>query len=336
MSMTDTRRLAPGFIDVHAHVLMPEIYAQTKAHSLFTLPMEGPAIGDAQREQGRQRAEGVCNAMADMDARLGLMDEMGVGVQVLSASLVHQCSYFAEPAQSLALERASNDDLARRVARDPSRFLGLGGVPLHAPDLAVAELRRCMGELGLAGVGISTRAGEMELGDAKLRPFWEAADELGALVYIHPAGNHDPRFRKHFLWNSIGQSFEEAMAIASLMYEGVLETFQNVRICLSHGGGYMPYYMGRIERNYLEKPSTRIHMKRAPAEYLRMMWYDSCVYDADALRVLVGKVGIERVVLGTDYPVGDRKPAEFVASCGFTAQDGQAILRGNAERLLAR
>jgi aminocarboxymuconate-semialdehyde decarboxylase len=336
MTSGEMLSLAPGAIDVHAHVLMPDIYAQTQAHSLFTLPMEGAAISDAAREQGRQRAESVCRAMADMSERVALMDEMGVGVQVLSASLVHQSSLFASPRESLALERRSNDQMAQMVARDPRRFVGIGGVPLHAPDLAVQELRRCMGELGLRGVGISTQAGEMEIGDVRLRPFWETAQDLGALVYIHPAGNHDARFRKHFLWNSIGQSFEEAMAIASLMYEGVLEDFPKLRICMSHGGGYMPYYMGRIERNYLEKPSTRVHMKRSPADYLKMLWYDSCVYDSDALRVLVGKVGIDRVVLGTDYPVGDRKPHEFIASCGFDAGEMQQILRTNAEGLLAR
>ncbi|MDB5650926.1 MAG: Aminocarboxymuconate-semialdehyde decarboxylase [Hyphomicrobiales bacterium] len=328
--------LAAGAIDVHAHVLMPDIYAQTHAPSLFTLPMEGADISHAALEQGRQLAESVCRAMADMSERVALMDEMGVGVQVLSASLVHQSSLFAPTRESLALEQKSNDEMARMVARDPCRFMGLGGVPLHAPDLAAQELRRCMGELGLRGVGISTQAGEMEIGDARLRPFWEAAEETGALVYIHPAGNHDARFRKHFLWNSIGQSFEEAMAIASLMYEGVLEDFPNLCICMSHGGGYMPYYMGRIERNYLEKPSTRVHMKRSPSEYLKMLWYDSCVYDVDALRVLVGKVGIDRVVLGTDYPVGDRKPHDFIASCGFDATDTQLILRKNAEQLLER
>lgn len=330
-----TRSLTSGFIDVHAHVVIPEVYAQTKAHSVFTRPPEGVTLSDAMREQAAQRAESVVAAMADVDARIGAMDAMGVGVQVLSLSVVHQCTYYAPPRESLAMEQQSNDRLAAHVARAPSRFLGLGGVPLHAPDLAVGELRRCIHELGFVGVGISTRAGEMEIGDARLRPFWEEAEALGALVYVHPAGNHDPRFRKHFLWNSIGQSFEEAMAIASLMYEGVLETFPKLRVCISHGGGYMPFYMGRIERNWLEKPTTRQNMKRPPSEFLRMLWYDSCVYDPRALRMLAETVGADRIVLGTDYPVGDRDPAAFIASCGFEKPVADAILRGNSERMLS-
>ena len=129
--------------------------------------------------------------MADIDERIAAMDAMGVGTQVLSSSLVHQCSYDAEPAEALRLDAAMNDTIARAVAAHPDRFRGLGSVPLQAPDLAVRELTRCINELGLSGVTISTRVRELEIGDAALRPFWEAAEALGAVVFIHPAGNHD-------------------------------------------------------------------------------------------------------------------------------------------------
>ena len=120
------------------------------------------------------------------------------------------------------------------------------------------------------------------------------------------------------------------MAIASLIYEGVLERFPKLRICISHGGGYMPHNMGRIDRNWLEKPETRANMKRPPADYLRMLWFDSCVYDPDVLRHLVEKVGGDRIVLGSDYPVGEKRPVAFVKSCGFDAQTTERIVHGNA------
>lgn len=323
-----------GAIDVHAHVVAPEIYAVTRAHSVFARPPEGGTLTDEARAQAAARAASVVDAMADMEARPAAMDAMGVDMQILSASLVHQCTYFAPPAESLALERRSNDRLAQMRARDPSRFRALGTVPLQAPDLAAQELRRCMRELGFDGVTISTRAGEMEIGDARLAPFWAAAEDERALVYIHPAGNPDARFRRHFLWNSIGQSFEEAMAIASLMYEGVLEDYPDLRICVSHGGGYMPAYLGRIERNWHEKPTTRQRMSGPPRAFLRKLWYDTCVYDAQALRHLADLVGVDKIVLGTDYPVGDRRQHDFIASCGFSESEQRAILRGNAETLL--
>jgi aminocarboxymuconate-semialdehyde decarboxylase len=203
------------------------------------------------------------------------------------------------------------------------------------PALAVAELERCVRELGLKGVAISTTAGPMELGDAALRPFWAKAEELGAVVYIHPGGNRDRRFKRFHLWNSVGQAFEEAMAIASLMYDGVLETFPRLKVCISHGGGYMPYYMGRIDRNYAEKANTRVNMSKPPIDYLRMLYFDSCVYERPVLQHLVDKVGAERVLLGSDYPVGEAKPIEFVTETAtLSPAQKEKIVTTNAAALL--
>ena len=211
-----------GAIDFHAHIVVPEIYAVAKRDSIFARSYEDPSLDASAREAAEARAQFVIQGMAETDKRLAQMDMMGVGRQVLSASLVHQCTYLFEARESLTLERMLNDRMAAIVADHPDLYSALGGVPLQSPHLAVEELRRCMA-LGLSGVGISTRVGMKEIGEAEFHPFWAEAEKLGAVVYIHPAGNHDPRFGKHFLWNSVGQSFEEAMAVASLMYEGVLE-----------------------------------------------------------------------------------------------------------------
>jgi aminocarboxymuconate-semialdehyde decarboxylase len=320
-------------IDFHAHLMLPEIYAITGPHSMFVKSNTDPTMS-AEARQGVRELETVLVArMSDVTERIAHMDAMGVDMQVLSSSLVQLSTYWAEPQESLRMERMLNDRMAAVVAANPTRLIGLGGVPLAAPALAVEELTRCMDVLGLAGVGISTTARNMELGDAALWPFWEKAEELGAVVYIHPAGNAGARFAKWYLWNSIGQAFEEAMAIASLMYEGILDTFPRLKICISHGGGYMPYYMGRIARNYVEKPATRVNMKKSPAEYLRMLYYDSCVYEPEVLEALVKRVGADRVVLGSDYPVGEPKPVEFVESCGLTAAEKERIIGANAAQL---
>jgi aminocarboxymuconate-semialdehyde decarboxylase len=314
-----------GPIDFHAHLIDPAVYRETQAFSIFAQTTDAA------------RAASVIARMADVDERIAAMDSMGVGTQVLSSSLVHQCSYDAEPETALRLDAAMNDTIARAVAAHPDRFRGLGSLPLQAPDLAVRELTRCMKELELSGVTMSTRVQDREIGDAALRPFWGTAEELGAVVFIHPAGNHDPRFRKWQLWNSIGQSFEEAMAIASLFYEGILDDYPRLKIVVSHGGGYMPFYLGRIARNYVEKPATRVNMSQAPIAYLRMLHYDTCVYDPDALADLVRIVGAERIVMGSDYPVGDMTPAQFVRDCAALDAAGQElVLWGNAMRLLSR
>jgi aminocarboxymuconate-semialdehyde decarboxylase len=300
-------------IDVHAHVALPEVYQQTSRWSVFARSTDDPKLNDDARSKARKRSDSVIARMADVDERIKAMDAMGVDIQVLSASLVHQCTYEAEPQAALALDRASNDRIAAMVAAHPPRLKGLCSVPLQSPSLAVQELTRCMTGPGFSGVTISTRVRDLEIGDKSLRPFWEKAEQFGAVVFIHPAGNSDPRFTPHFLWNSIGQNFEEAMAIASLMYEGILDAYPRLKICISHGGGYMPFYMGRIVRNYHEKPSTRVNMTKPPDEYLRMLFYDTCVYDADTLERLVAIVGSDRVVMGSDYPVGEARPVEFIS-----------------------
>ena len=264
------------------------------------------------------------------------MDAMGVDVQVLSASLVHQGLEWADAQTSLRLARTTNDWIAKAVAEHPARFIGLGTLPLHVPALAVAELERCLRELGLQAASPSRpRPAAWSSAIRSFEPFWAKAEALGALVYIHPGGNRDRRFKRFHLWNSVGQAFEEAMAISSLMYDGVLESFPKLKICISHGGGYMPYYMGRIDRNYVEKANTRVNMSKPPIDYLRMLYFNSCVYERPVLQHLIDKVGADRVLLGSDYPVGENKPIEFVTETAtLSSAQKDKIVRTNAATLL--
>jgi aminocarboxymuconate-semialdehyde decarboxylase len=333
--MSPSSRARPRAIDFHAHVIVPEVYAVAAEHNIFSELPTDPGVTDEMRAGIKERAGMVLARMSDVSERVARMDAMGVGVQVLSASLVHQGLEWADAQTSLRLARTSNDWIAKAVAGAPARFVGLGTLPLHVPPLAVAELERCTRDLKLKGVAISTTAGPMELGDAALRPFWAKAEELGAVVYIHPGGNRDRRFKRFHLWNSVGQAFEEAMAIASLMYDGVLETFPRLKVCISHGGGYMPYYMGRIDRNYAEKANTRVNMSKPPIDYLRMLYFDSCVYERPVLQHLLDKVGAERVLLGSDYPVGEAKPIEFVTETAtLSPAQKEKIVTTNAAALL--
>jgi aminocarboxymuconate-semialdehyde decarboxylase len=335
MKGKSSRRAELRAIDLHAHVIVPEVYAVAAQHNVFSELPTDPGVTDEMRRNIKERAVTVLARMSDVTKRIGNMDAMGVEVQVLSASLVHQGLEWADAQTSLRLARMTNDWIAKAVALHPARLIGLGTLPLHVPALAVSELERCVRELGLKGAAISTTAGPMELGDAQLRPFWGKAEELDAVIFIHPGGNRDRRFKRFHLWNSVGQAFEEAMAISSLMYDGVLETFPRLKICISHGGGYMPYYMGRIDRNYVEKANTRINMRKPPIEYLRMLYFDSCVYDRTVLQHLVDKVGAERVLLGSDYPVGESKPIEFVTETDtLSAAQKEAIVGVNAASLL--
>lgn len=326
-----TRRV----IDFHAHVLVPEVVEFAKGHGVETGVPPDPRITPEARAASQHWRTAMLRKMTELPDRIVDMDASGVDMQVLSASTISMDTTWAGPQEALSMEQLANDRIAQMTAFAPGRFIGLGGVPLQAPELAVRELERCVRSLGLRGVQVATRYGATELGDVSLWPFWEAVQALGVVVYIHPAGVTEPRFRPFQLWNSIGQPLEEAMAMASLMYEGVLDAFPRLKLVIAHGGGYLPYYIGRLDRNYAEKPFTRANMSMSPTEYVQTrFWYDSCVYDTDTLAALHRKVGPSRIVLGSDYPVGEADPVGAVARVAASESEQSAMLGGNAAALL--
>jgi aminocarboxymuconate-semialdehyde decarboxylase len=330
------RSSRPFVIDVHCHVRVPEVIAFAKGHVVEFAPLSDGGASESDLRKDLERAAELTRMSVDFKYRLQIMDRMGVDMQVLAAGIGRHYTYWAEPEVSLKMERLLNDRLAEFVAIAPERFVALGGVPLQAPELAAQELTRCVKELGLRGVQISSNAHTMELGDPKLRPFWAQAEKLGAAVLIHPAGVTSDRFRKWQLWNSVGQPLEEAMAMASLFYEGTLDAFPKLKICIVHGGGYLPYAAGRVDRNYHDKAHTRVNMKRSPSEYMRRsFYYDSCTYNLDVFEFLVHKVGASRIVMGSDYASGESDPVGFVRKArGLSAADKRAILGGNAAKML--
>ena len=256
-SKRGSRARKPVVIDFHCHMRVPEVVAFCKGHGPDASIPDHPNYTEAARKLDAEWAQMHRMRTGDMATRLALMDEQGVDIQVLSPSGISQYTLWADPETSLKWEQRLNDGVAEMVAQVPGRFVGLGSLPLHAPELAIREMERCLGELGLRGIQIGAHAHTMELGDPRMRPFWAAAERLDAALFLHPAGLTDKRFAPYHLWNSLGQPLEEAMAMASLWYEGVLDEFPRLKICVAHGGGYLPYYAGRVDRNYHEKPYTR-------------------------------------------------------------------------------
>jgi aminocarboxymuconate-semialdehyde decarboxylase len=323
-------------IDFHAHTVVQEVREFSKGHVVQTSDPKNSSMSQEAIKSMETWIASNRRKMTDYRERLKDMDEMGVDIQVLTPSLVHQYTYWAEPEISLKMEQLTNNCLAESVAVNPERFIGLGSVPLQSPPHAIQELERCMGELGFKGIEISSTAEHMELGDAKMKPFWAAVERLGATVYLHPSGITDARYVRHQLWNSVGQPLEEAMAMSSLIYEGVMEAFPQLKICIAHGGGYLPFYAGRLDRNYREKPFLHTQMTKSPSDYLKEnFWYDSCLYNVDMLEYLVEKVGSDRIVMGSDYPVGESDPVGFIRdSQKISDTDKDAILGLNAAKLL--
>ena len=322
-----------GAIDIHAHILVPEVHKFCRPYSLPTLPLKDPALTEEQRSKALERHNRMVNTQYDVEERVEKMDAAGVAMQILTVSTVHQTHDWATPEQIEDFESKSNDWMSNVVKANPVRYRGMGGVPMHDTKKAVAEVERCMGELGLSGIQIASYDGGREVGDKVLHPFWAKCQEMGTVVYIHPRGNRGERFLNNYIWNSIGQSFEESMALASLMYEGVLDKYPELKICVCHGGGYFPYNLGRINRNYREKLGQASALPHTPTEFLKALWYDSCVYDEDVLQRLVEIVGDDRIIMGSDYPVGNPDPVGFIRNCKFNPDTEKKILRDNAVSL---
>lgn len=319
----------PLTIDCHAHIVVPEVFEITAKHGLHArLGLKGRTSLGAAAESRITMAK-----MVGTKDRLADMDRMGIDIQVVSPSIVHQSTYWADGARALEIDRMTNDATAEMVANHPDRLVGLGLVPLHDPARAVREMTRCVRRLGLRGVAVSTNVNGLEIGDKKFRPFWRAAERLDCPVFIHPAGNSDPRLRKFGLSFNLGQPYEEALAMSSLVYEGVMDRFPKLKAMIVHGGGFLPYYAGRHDSAH-RRGRDGAGLKGEFSSYFKKFYYDSVLFNPDLLETLATRAPTSHILMGTDYPFGEQAPVAFVRRAKNISKAAQdAILGRNAARL---
>lgn len=330
---------APLKIDVHTHVLpenWPDLSAKYGYGGWTQLVHSGPGCARMMRD-GRSFREIGANCW-DPQVRLQECNHSGVDVQVLSTVPV-MFSYWAKPEDALDLSRLLNDHLATVVRAHPRRFVGLGTVPMQSPDLAIRELERCTRQLGLAGIQIGTNVNGRNLDDAGVVAVLEAAQELGAAVFVHPwtmAG--EERMPDYWMPWLVGMPAETALAICSMIFGGVFDRLPRLRIGFAHGGGNFAPNLGRIEHGFHARPDlVAVHTKRNPREYLGRFMVDSLAHDARYFQFLLDTFGASSIALGSDYPfpLGEDRPGELIASMDFDAATRARLLSGTALEWLA-
>jgi aminocarboxymuconate-semialdehyde decarboxylase len=322
-------------VDVHAHVIVPEILRDAAEGEEWR-----PRVW---REDGIQRVEldgrpigSAVNEFVDVDAILDREAETGVDA-ILLCPWVPLLFSAVEPAAALDRCRIQNDSLAAIAAARPGRIAALGAVPLQDPSLAADELEAVI-DAGLAGVEVPASVGGAYLGDPRFEPFWAAAARGGALVFIHPTtrGFDEEALAEHYLWNTVGNPLETTVCAAQMTMAGVMERYPELRVLLAHGGGALPALRGRLRHAHTFQPDAAARLREPPPESIRRFYFDTVTHDAELLRGLVDFAGADRVLLGTDYPfdMADPDPVATVRACGLDAADEAAVMGGNAADLL--
>jgi aminocarboxymuconate-semialdehyde decarboxylase len=324
-------------IDIHTHILTQETAALlTKAGVKVTITPDDAdnAAFDVNGVVYRPFPTGGFN----IPRRLHDMDVAGVEVHVLSAT-PQTYLYNQEPALGLTLAAIQNDQMAGHIAVHPDRFMGIATLPLQDPKRAADELRRAVTKLGLKGAMFASNIMGKNLDDPSFEPVWTTAEELGAFMFVHPnnvAGAD--RMKSYYLNNLIGNPLDTTIGAACLYFGGVLDRHPKLAVVLAHGGGFTPYQAARWEHGWQVRPEPKKNISKQPTNIAKRFYYDTILHSAPVLEFMIGHVGVNRIMLGSDYPydMGMMDCVKHVRSLNISDADKASILGVRADTMLSR
>ena len=311
-------------IDVHSHCLFHESLALMGDEASNVIP----------KTKGAEE-HFIANAIEN---RLKGMDAMAIDMEVLS---INPSWYRKDRDIAAQIVKINNEKLAEVCASRPDRFAAFASLSLQYPDLAVQQLETAVKKQGLKGAAIGGSVLGEDFSSERFHPVWAKAEELGAVLFIHPQSTPPlaARFKGNgWLANTIGNPLDTTIALQHLIFEGTLDKYPGLKVIAAHGGGYLPSYAPRSDHACFVSPhncNPDIKLKKKPTEYLNQLYFDALVFTPEALRHLVAQVGASQIVLGTDHPIPwEEHPVDHVfATTTLIDRDKAAILGGNAARL---
>ncbi|MDQ6619187.1 MAG: amidohydrolase [Pseudomonadota bacterium] len=324
-------------IDVHSHVIPTRILDQiAQFPARFAARIEG--LSPARKvvhEQGYVYP--LFDEFHDAEVKLESMDRKHIDISLISPA-PPMFYYWADLDLATQAARLVNDGIADMVKVKPSRLRGMATIPLQHPDAAIAEMERVVRDYDFKAIEIGTSIEGVQLAEQKFRPILRRAQELGIFVFAHPYYvGAKSGLEGYYLTNLIGNPLDTTVMLANLMYSGALDELPDLKLCLAHGGGFTPYQIGRLVHGHMVRPEARKLSTTSPKELLRRLYFDSLVFDAQALRYLIDLVGADHVCIGTDSPfdMGDEHPSETVDSVPrITDHERHHLCCGTALQLL--
>jgi aminocarboxymuconate-semialdehyde decarboxylase len=335
-SETQTTRPTPGRrFDLHTHYY-PETFFQKIRDIPGEFSFDKSPTGQTIIKYRGARFFGITPPMTDVAKRIEDMDRVGIDVEVVSLSTPNV--FFADEKAQPEIARMVNDSYAELISKQPKRFKGFASIPMDAPDAALKELHRAIGELKLNGVILLSNIRGKPLTSPAYRPFFEEANRMKLCIFIHPMlpANSDP-YKEYVLGPIIGFPCDTTLAVARMCYDGLLRDLPDIKWLIAHVGGAVPFLMERMDNGYRDFAECRTKIDQLPSTYLKRLYYDTVTFSPYTLNMIRDMVGVDHMVMGSDYPhlLGSiDRAVSSIESLSIPQHEKQKIFEGTALSIL--